>query len=154
MRRALQRAVSGFCATVLLALPLPSLAAPIRPDQTILPLETSPVIDGILSKGEWGAAAFTFPNDDFTVIPGDAPEQPTLGGSAYLRYDEEHFYLALETVYDAHENTERDYDLWRGDALQIQISYPRRSDRRSFGFALSSEDGVSRAYQSLSLIHI
>lgn len=147
MRRSLSRAVSSFCAAALIFSILP-LQAAAKTDQTIQPLETPPAIDGVLSENEWGPAAMTLPNYDLSTIPGEATEQPTLGGTVYLRYDEEHFYLAVQAVYDTHENFERDYDLWRGDALQIQISAPGRSDRRSFGFALNGDDGISRAYQS------
>ena len=140
-----RRGLAAVCAAVLLAAALP-LSVSARADQEIGRMAAAPTVDGVVAKDEWGAPSFTIPNYDTSTVPGDSGKVD-LDGTVYLGYDETHFYLAIEAVYDEHDNQMGDYDLWRGDALQMQLSAPGRSDRRSFCFALGT-DGVCRGYQS------
>ncbi len=146
MKRTFGRWTAAICAAVLLAVSIP-LSAGAQIDQTVGRMPTAPTTDGVLAKDEWGAPAFTFTrNYDISTSPGEAQTRPALDGAVYLGYDEGHFYVAVTAVYDKHENTASGNELWRGDAIQLQLSAPGRSDRRSFGFALTN-DGV-RGYQS------
>ena len=147
MKHSVLRAAALFALLALMAtlLPLSAVAAG-GGDRTIGKLSTPPTIDGVIGDGEWVEADLELNNYQTATVPGDA-KKVSLSGQVYLGYDETHFYLAVEAVYDSHENTNNGYDLWKGDALQIQLSADGENDRRAFCFALCS-DGTVRGYQS------
>lgn len=146
MNHRILRLTALLCVLALLVCAVPMTASAAGPDRTIGRLPTAPTIDGVIAENEWGARTMELQNYQTATVPGGAKKVP-LNGDVYLAYDEEHFYCAIVAVYDDHQNSYADYDLWRGDAVQMQISANGTSDRRSFCFALT-DDGVPHGYQS------
>ncbi|MBO5797176.1 MAG: CotH kinase family protein [Clostridia bacterium] len=115
-------------------------------NRTIGRLATAPTVDGVIAEGEWGPKDMDLNNYQTFTVPGSA-EKVALSGEVYLGYDATHFYLAVVAVYEDHQNDHTGYDVWRGDALQIQISADGKNDRRAFSFGVSA-DGKVKGYQS------
>lgn len=112
---------------------------------TIGRLAVPPTVDGVLSDGEWGGMDMPLVNYQTFTIPGQA-NKVNLEGEVYLGWDDTHFYLAIEARYRTHRNTYDGFDVWRGDALQMQIA-TAGGKRVAFAFA-AGDDGVSRGYCS------
>ena len=149
MRRLAWRALALTVTAALLAAVIPFTAVPALAagaDRTIGRMTTPPTVDGVIGPGEWGTRYMELHNYQTSTVAGDAYKVP-LSGKVRFGYDATHFYLAVEAVYDEHENNYTGFDLWRGDALQIQISAGGRGDRRAFCFGIGS-DGKVRGYQS------
>jgi len=108
-------------------------------------LVVPPTVDGVLAEGEWGGMDMPLVNYQTFTIPGDA-NKVDLDGEVYLGWDATHFYLAIAARYRDHKNTHNGFDVWRGDALQIQIA-TEGGRRYAFAFA-AGDDGVVRGYCS------
>ncbi len=108
-------------------------------------LSTPPTTDGVITEEEWGIVDMPLVNYQTFTIPGEA-EKVALDGEVYFGYDDTHFYLGIVARYDEHQNDRDGFDLWRGDALQMQIATDG-GKRYAFCFA-AGDDGVARGYCS------
>lgn len=144
------RLLKGLSALLCAALML-SFSPPVTALTTseILRFDKAPTIDGVLAKDEWGAPDIFVPDYDTSTIPGDASKEH-LSGQVYLGYDDTHLYFALQATYDTHQNTQTGYDLYRQNAVQMQISTDGEQGRNALCFALNSDTGHSLAYNSTS----
>ncbi len=120
-------------------------AAATTADCIIGRLPTAPTVDGVLAEGEWGLFDMPLVNYQTFTIPGEA-EKTALDGEVYLGWDDTHFYVAIAARYETHTNTQQGFDLWRGDAVQMQIA-AENGARYAFCFA-AGDDGVARGYCS------
>ncbi len=114
-------------------------------DRTIGRLPVPPTVDGVLSQEEWGGMDMPLVNYQTFTIPGEAAKTE-LEGEVYLGWDDTHMYLAIAARYEEHANGYNGFDVWRGDALQIQIA-ANGGKRYAFAFA-AGDDGVVRGYCS------
>ncbi len=108
-------------------------------------LSTPPTADGVIAEGEWGVMDMPLVNYQTFTIPSEA-EKVALDGEVYFGYDETHFYLGIVARYEEHKNDRDGFDLWRGDAVQMQIAVDG-GKRYAFCFA-AGDDGVARGYCS------
>ena len=152
----LKRIWPFIMAAALVATAIPLMLTPARAaiNHVIYRMDSMPTVDGAISQDEWGDPLITFSHDrpgyDTTMsVTEDGGEVLPLAASAYLRYDDTHVYIAVVAAYEDHVNTRTGREIWRDDALQIQLSTrPATGERHSFGFALNSQDGKSRYYSS------
>lgn len=130
----------------------------VRPDQHIAEMTAKPRIDGEIEAAwknvtsiEFNEAAlkksgliWTHSEDGLIFEP-----LPDVSGTAYVGYDANYFYFALEVNQAEHINDQSDNSLlWAGDCLQIQIgpdasliasdTDPGTCNRYELGFALST----------------
>ena len=108
-------------------------------------LPAPPTTDGVITEAEWGVVDMPLVNYQTFTIPGEA-QKVALDGEVYFGYDDTHFYLGIVARYDEHQNDRDGFDLWRGDAVQMQIATDG-GKRYAFCFAAGS-DGVARGYCS------
>ncbi|MBE6768006.1 MAG: hypothetical protein E7549_03745 [Ruminococcaceae bacterium] len=108
-------------------------------------LPAPPTTDGVITEDEWGVVDMPLVNYQTFTIPGEA-QKVALDGEVYFGYDDTHFYLGIVARYDEHQNDRDGFDLWRGDAVQMQIATDG-GKRYAFCFAAGS-DGVARGYCS------
>lgn len=113
--------------------------------RTIGSLSVPPTVDGVITEDEWGVVDMPLVNYQTFTIPGEA-EKVALDGEVYFGYDETHFYLGIVARYDEHKNDRDGFELWRGDALQMQVAVDG-GKRYAFCFA-AGDDGVARGYCS------
>ncbi len=152
MKKAMRRLTAFGCLLAMLAAAVPAVTAADKADRTIGRLDKAPYMDGVISAGEWGAADFSLHDYQMATVPGGAAKVE-LDGQVWLGWDATHFYLAITAIYDDHRNDEVDYTIYKGDAVQFQLSADGVSDRRSFCMAIGT-DGTVRGYQSSNNKHI
>lgn len=105
---------------------------------------SSPEIDGKIDSGEWvsGGGTIKFDNAeqykklDTTV---DWKGKDDLSGKAYLMYDDDYFYLAVEVTDNIHCGDDAGKGAWAMDSVQFAVSERLESDSEytEFGFALN-----------------
>jgi hypothetical protein len=98
-------------------------------------MRISPDINGILKKSEWM---------DAMQINLDSAEQvrqlPEWGGiddlsaKAWIKWDDENIYLAVDVKDDVHNQGSTDGDIWRGDGIQFAIDPVRAEGAGSKGY--------------------
>ena len=131
-----------------------------QPKVTANKITSRPNIDGVLDDAAWKQATeVVFTQKALADGAGHLFSYQTAGtwkelpsdgnGMAYIGWDEEYFYFALEVKDINHTNKElANKDLYKGDCLQIQIG-PDMSDvfnennRHELGFAVST-DGTTK----------
>ncbi len=97
---------------------------PVPGDRTILPavrVATPPTIDGLISDGEWTAAAVARDFVQFEPQRGAQPSQPT---TAWVQYDEVALYVAFRVAEPDEpiaELTRRDADLFEDDVVVVVL---------------------------------
>lgn len=145
MKTGLFKGLAFFvCAALMLSF-LPAATALTTPE--IRRFEKAPTIDGVIARDEWGAPDIFVPDYETSTIPNGATKEE-LSGLVYLGYDATHLYFALQATYDIHENTQTGFDLYRQNAVQIQISTDGEQGRNALCFALNSDTGYSLGYNS------
>ncbi len=86
-----------------------------------LKFDAEPTFDGVITEEEWGEPTLK------DVVNGN-PEQvfltagaPELTWTAWLRWDSNYFYLALQTPDTKHSNRQEGANLWGGDCVQLKL---------------------------------
>lgn len=118
--------------------------------------DNKPVIDGIISSGEWDdVGLFTIEMDkaEYTYsTTGNGEKSPWTGPEDakvefYSKYDEENLYIGAK-VYDDIYRQVNSYDrLWNGDSMQILLGRDVESVGTQYGIGLD-KDGVPRIYRN------
>lgn len=84
--------------------------------------ETKPVIDGVISPGEWRSGTVIFIDDPAQVVNiigyGGIRD---LSAKAYIMWDEEYLYVAADVTDNVFHQEYTGVDIWRGDSLQIAL---------------------------------
>lgn len=88
--------------------------------------DTKPVIDGVLSEGEW-ETGIMFTNEAKPLNPypnfitlWDGPSD--LSGQYGMRWDADFCYFFADVTDDVHEQSNLDGSMWMGDSIQIGIT--------------------------------
>ncbi len=107
--------------------------------------DEKPVIDGVISDGEWDVGPMALridkqeqlfgPNLDKWSGPDDASMD------AYLKYDDENFYVAAVVKDDFYRQINPYDGMWNGDSLQVLIGFDFTDSGTQYGIGLA--DGVT-----------
>jgi hypothetical protein len=101
----------------------------------------APVIDGSISPDEWvGAMPIVLDQASQVQLISDWGGPSDLSAKGYVKWDKDHFYLALETKDNVHYQTGTAGDIWQGDGIQFAIDPGRKSDSPGLGY---NEIGVA-----------
>ena len=81
-----------------------------------------PVIDGVLTPGEWRSGTAIFIDQaDMVRTYTDYGGPADMSGKAYLMWDEEYLYVGAQVTDNIFSQTETDKYIWRGDMMQVGI---------------------------------
>lgn len=88
-----------------------------------------PVIDGIISKGEWNGAAAMYAEDQSQVVMSGWTGKDDLSIKTMVEWDEENLYVAVKAVDDVwFYNSAPASDIWQNDSVQFGILHGTASE--------------------------
>ncbi|MEF2247330.1 sugar-binding protein [Paenibacillus sp. IITD108] len=94
----------------------------------------APIIDGVLSQGEWSDTMPILINQTSQVQMGDWGGVDDLSGTGYILWDDDYFYFAVAVQDDVHVQNDTDGNIWRGDSIQFAIDPGRKSGASNLGY--------------------
>ncbi|SDE70024.1 Glycosyl hydrolase catalytic core [Paenibacillus sp. UNCCL117] len=94
----------------------------------------APVIDGVLSQGEWSDAMPILIDQTSQVQMTDWGGVNDLSGSGYIQWDNDYFYYAVAIKDDVHVQAGTNGDIWRGDSIQFTVDPGRKSGAADLGY--------------------
>lgn len=100
----------------------------------------APVIDGVLSQGEWAGAMPISIDQASQAHMSNWGGVSDLSGTGYIKWDEDHFYFAVAVKDNIHVQNGTGSDIWKGDGIQFAIDPGRKSELPVLGY---NEIGVA-----------
>jgi len=111
---------------------------------------TKPTIDGIMDEKEWTVARIVKINDPQKVTIEGYKGPADLSGEAYLKWDDENFYMCVKVNDDVQSHEHGMERIWAGDSIQFAMAYEKltSASRTEIGFGLdkNSEPKIERTY--------
>ncbi|MGG1518639.1 sugar-binding protein [Paenibacillus oryzisoli] len=93
-----------------------------------------PVIDGMMSAGEWaGARPITIDQASQSHIT-DWGGTSDLSATGYLQWDADHLYLAVSVQDNVYAQSGTGSDIWKGDGIQFAIDPGRKLGSSALGY--------------------
>ncbi len=111
---------------------------------------TKPKIDGVIDDEEWTVARIVKINDPQKVAIEGYKGPDDLSGEAYLKWDDENFYICVKVNDDAHSHEHGLERIWAGDSIQFAMAYEKltSASRTEIGFGLDKDNQpkIERTY--------
>ena len=110
--------------------------------------KTAPVIDGVISEGEYSAdcALNTIGENYDSLFDGAYGGENDLSVKYYVTFDEKNLYLAVDVIDDVHYQVEPNMTLWKGDCMQFAFSSMDGSTFREVQVSKRADEVVVSGY--------
>ncbi|RTE05421.1 sugar-binding protein [Paenibacillus whitsoniae] len=93
-----------------------------------------PVIDGMMSAGEWAGARPIAIDQAFQSHIADWGGTNDLSATGYLQWDADNLYLAVSVQDNIHAQSGTGSDIWKGDGIQFAIDPGRKLGSSTLGY--------------------
>jgi len=111
---------------------------------------SKPTIDGVMEDGEWSVGRVVKINDPQKVTIEGYKGPDDLSGEAYLKWDDENFYMCVRVNDDVQSHEHELERIWAGDSIQFAMAYEKltSASRTEIGFGLdkNNEPKIERTY--------
>ncbi|OUS67634.1 hypothetical protein B1748_36050 [Paenibacillus sp. MY03] len=94
----------------------------------------APIIDGVLSPGEWSDAMPILIDQTSQVQMSNWGGVNDLSGTGFIQWDDDYFYYAVAIKDDVHVQADTNGDIWKGDSIQFTIDPGRKSGASNLGY--------------------
>lgn len=122
--------------------------------RSIAKQKTPPVIDGVVSEGEWNTSYMIEMNDksgNYLPLLDEWGGNNDLSAKIYMGFDDEKLYFAAEVTDDVH-SVDPERGVWAGDSFQIATALEKSASAAYTELNIALIDGEPKISRSSSLV--